>query len=38
MNPDGSVRQVIEDSNDGESWATSFDGTYRHPESDQPEK
>ena len=37
-NPDGSVRQFIEDSNDGESWATSFDGTYRHPDADQVEK
>lgn len=37
-NSDGSVRQFIEDSNDGESWVTSFDGIYRHPEADQPEK
>jgi len=37
-NPDGSVRQLIEDSNDGESWMTSFDGTYRHPDAGRVEK
>lgn len=31
-NPDGSVRQLIEDSTDGKSWTPSFDGTYRHPD------
>jgi tetratricopeptide (TPR) repeat protein len=28
-NGDGSVRQLIEDSEDGEVWAATFDGTYR---------
>ena len=28
-NGDGSVRQFIEDSNDGKTWTTSFDGLYR---------
>lgn len=33
-NPDGSVRQLIEDSKDGDSWVISFDGIYRHPDAD----
>jgi len=37
-NPDGSVRQFIEDSEDGKTWVTSFDGTYRHPDEVGPEK
>jgi tetratricopeptide (TPR) repeat protein len=32
---DGSVRQLIEDSNDGDSWVTSFDGIYRHPQQSE---
>jgi len=37
LNPDGSVRQLIEDSDDGETWATSFDGIYRHPDASRQE-
>jgi len=35
--PDGSVRQLIEDSDDGETWVAGFDGTYRHPDAKTPE-
>ncbi|MDX1394923.1 MAG: hypothetical protein R3195_11040 [Gemmatimonadota bacterium] len=31
-NPDGTVRQLIEISRDGESWQTSFDAVYRRRE------
>ncbi|MGA9572586.1 MAG: hypothetical protein WBS20_01430, partial [Lysobacterales bacterium] len=35
--PDGSVRQLIEDSTDGKTWIVSFDGIYRHPDEGQQE-